>query len=347
MKKIKIFLIIILIVFVNTACYFTNVPIYPSAAAFHHVQDSPFRQGGERITGLATDGDIAVAVSYSGTIAWSEDHGISWHTVDTETIVNTLPGGIRFNAVTWGEGYFLAGGDGGKAAYSKDGKIWQQGVIGPMSPKNILTVAIGEMRRQIVFIAAGNDGRIAYALNSPEGPWTHVSNSPFGDRHNHGETINSVVYGKIKGSGIFVAVGENGKYAVLNDFSGEMYGPTTVGTRQNLNSVIFGNERFISVGDGATIRISADPGNYRWTTIRDHEFGMRPFLTIGYNPNIEYFILISKNNDGTPVVGFSPNGENWSAFSMASHFVRGISAVVCTRKRIILGGEDGMMVYSN
>jgi len=347
MKKNILFLFITLcfIPLFISSCYFTNVPVYPSAAAFHNVEYSPFLAKSERITAMATDGEFTVAVSYNGTIAWSDDHGINWQTF--VTVIDEFDDGVRFNTVTYAEGWFFAGGDGGKAAYSTDGKVWYNGVIGPMSPKNILAVAVGIMYNQIVFVAAGTDGRIAYALNSPTGPWTHVSFSPFGDRDNYGESINGLVYGKVKGNGIFVAVGDTGKFAVMNDFSGKLYGPSSVSSRHAFRAVTYGKERFVAVGEGALIRISAEPETYSWITVRDHDFGLRPFSNIAYDADMEYFILISKNNDGTPVVGFSPTGEIWSAISLASRFVKGISAVVCTNKRIILGGEDGMIVYSN
>ncbi|MDR2543914.1 MAG: hypothetical protein LBC80_10770 [Treponema sp.] len=344
MKKNNVFkCICLIIVFLFiTSCYLTNVPIYPSASAFHNVIHSPFLAGNEEITGMATCGDFVVAVSYSGTIAWSDDHGITWD--DTVTIIEGFSDGIRFNTVAWGEGYFFAGGDGGKAAFSRDGKLWHYGVIGPMSPKNILATAVGEMRGQTVFIAAGNDGRIAYALNSPTGPWVHVWFSPFGDLNNFGDDINALIYGKVRGNGLFVAAGDNGKYAVMNDFSEKLYGPTTAGTREDFRSAAYGNERFIAVGDGALMRISANPESYSWVTVRDHDFMLRPFDHIAFAPAINHFVVISSED---AVVGFSPDGELWSAITLTSRFVNGISAVVGTKERIILGGKDGMIVYSN
>jgi len=325
-----------------TACYFNNIPVYPGTAAFHNADTSPFfLNGNQRISGMATDGELVVAVSELGSIAWSEDHGINWQTANS--IVNPLPGGIRFNAVAYGEGYFLAGGDAGKAAWSQDGKVWHMGVIGPMNPKNIRAVAAGELKRQRVFVAGGTDGRIAYAVGSPQGPWFQVSFSPFGELEDHGESINALAYGKIKGAGIFVAAGDNGQMAILRDFSGNLYGPTGAGTQYTFRGLCFGNDRFVAVGDGALMKISGNPESYTWTTIRDSGFGMRPFLNIAFDPGMEYFVLIAADS----VTGFSQTGESWSAITLSSRFIQGISAVVCTKRRIILGGEDGMIVYSN
>jgi len=258
-------------------------------------------------------------------------------------VYNAFSDGIRFNTVTWGEGYFLAGGDFGRAAWSRDGEVWHAGVIGPMSPKNIYALSVGIMKTQLVFVAAGADGRIAYALNSPDGPWIQVLASPFGNKDGEGESVNALVFGRIKGAGIFVAAGDNGNIAVMNDFSGKFSGPSAAGTRETLRGLGFGDDRFIVVGDSAVMKISADPESYSWTTIRERDFGLRPFLNIDYYPLMEFFVLIAEDS----AVGFSKNGESWSATTFASHFTNGISAIACTRKKIVLGGADGVIVYSN
>jgi hypothetical protein len=319
-----------------SACYFSAITIYPSASAFHNVQDSPFcLNGRQTITGMVSDGTRVVAVSREGTIALSEDQGLSWQ--------ETAALDIRFNAVTWGEGYFLAGGDFGRAAYSADGKEWETGVIGPMSPKHILALSAGKMKSQTVFAAGGTDGRMAYALNSPAGPWFQITFSPFGELENQGEKVLSIAYGKIKGQGIFVAAGEGGHIAVLKDLSGNVYGPGAMGTQQTFNGVAFGNDRFIAVGDGASMKVSGNPESYAWTTVRERGFGLQPFYNIDFAPCINYFVLVASDS----VVGFSENGESWSATSLNAKLSDGISAVACTKKRIVLGGANGSIVYSN
>ena len=329
--------------FVFTACYFSNITIQPSPGAFHNVNSSPF--GSQRISGMAANGSMIVAVSAGGIIAYSEDHGETWDTVNSMN--DELPGGIQFNDVTWGEGFFFAGGNSGKAAYSHDGKNWYAGVIGPMNPKNILAVAAGALKGQKVFVAAGTDGRIAYALNSPSGPWFQVSFSPFGELSDGpdkpGEAINSLAYGKVQGIGVFVAAGDGGHIAIMKDFTGVFYGPSSAGTLEAFRAVCFGNDRFIAVGDGALIKISADPKSYSWGTIREVGFGMMPFVNIDYYPGLNFFVLIGDES----TVGYSVNGESWSAANFSGRFPSGISAIVCTKKKIVLGGADGTILFSN
>ena len=344
MKKIKNYLLFLVISVLAASCYFTNIPVYPSYAAFHNTDmlESPFAASAERITGMATNGETVAAVSYSGTIAYSLDHGVNWK--KAEQLIDEFSDGISFNDICYSEKYFLAVGNFGKAAWSDDGVTWQFGVIGPMSPKNILSVSAGKMGKQLVFLAGGTDGRMAYAMNSPQGPWYQVSLSPFGEKENEGESVNAIAYGIIKNLGVFVAAGDNGKLAIMKDFSGRLYGPTAAGSRQAFRGVAFGNDRFIAVGDGALMKVSPDPVSYSWMTIRDSDFGMRPFLKIGFDPSIEKFVLVTTN----AVLGFSQTGETWSATTFSSgDSQRDISAVTCTKKRIVVGFSDGSIMYSN
>ena len=338
MKKRYFFGCLIVMVML-TACYFNNVPTHFTSDAFHRAKTSPIN----RISGMATDGNRVVAVSTSGVIAWSDDHGENWKESGFKD--NELVSGISFNAVAWADGYYFAGGDGGKAAWSRDGETWSAGVIGPMNPENIHAVSVGRMRQQLVFVAAGTRGRIAYALNSPEGPWFHVLFTPFGDQEVNGstESVNALAYGKVHGDSVFVAVGDNGKIAIMNDFSGNFYGPSAIGTQLPFYGLTFGNERFIAVGEGATVKISADPEYYAWNTIRKSSFGMEAFTIIAFAPAFNYFVMVS----GDSIVRFSEYGESWTAANFSGLFERGISAVVGTKKKIILSGLGGEIYYSN
>jgi hypothetical protein len=333
----KIFLsITICIVF--TSCYFSNAPVFFGPDAFHLAKTSPLVN--QVITGMATDGEMIAAVTISGNIAWSEDHGINWYMANFAT--NEIDS-RSFNAVTWGEGYFFTGGKFGNAAWSTDGKVWHDGVIGPMNPEHIHAVSAGKFRQQSVFMAGGTNGRIAYAVGSPLGPWFQVAFSPFGDKEGSGESIHSIAHGKIKGSGIFVAVGDNGNVAVMIDFSGNLYGPSAAGTRNNFYGISFGNDRFIAAGEGAALIISADPKSYSWKQIRDTSFKMQPFSIIEFSAILNYFILISDNS----IIRYSEFGESWTALNFSSLFPGGITAITCTNKRIILSGIDGRIYYSN
>ncbi|MDR1597284.1 MAG: hypothetical protein LBR99_06230 [Treponema sp.] len=320
-------------------CYDSITPIEPNVAGFHMVQNPPFVS---RISGMAADGDRIVGISYEEGIVYSEDDGVNWIRIDNDDIQDNFIDGIFFNAVAWGDGFFLAGGDGGKAAYSEDGLKWHAGVIGPMSPKNILCIAIGRIMNQTVFVAAGNDGRIAHAAGSPRGPWYMASLTPFGTADGLGETIRALSFGVVDGSGMFVAVGDDGKIAFMNDLSGKWYG-SRAGTGETFRGIAFGNDRFIAVGDNGIMKTCSDPAAYHWLSITDTDFTLRPFYGIVFDSAINHFIVFGAES----VIGFSEYGVSWTAASFQARFSDGMSAITCTKRRIVIGGADGTLAYSN
>ncbi|MDR0877970.1 MAG: hypothetical protein LBN21_07950 [Treponema sp.] len=332
-----------------TSCYLANTPPVPNVVGFHFAE-SPFEGAGEEITGIASDGEIAVAVSRTGKIAYSLDAKI-WQVVTDYTGPGIT---IQYSSVAWGAlpekeaaespsgGVFLAGGDLGKAAYSYDGIAWTKGVIGPMNPKNINGVAVGMMYGSPAFAAVGDDGRICYAVGSVEGKWNEATLTPYGDADYSGEDVFAVCFGTIKNQEMFVAVGENGKFAYMNDLSGRWYG-TRMGTDRTLTSVCYGDDRFVAAGDDGLIKYTNDPRESLWVLSDSSVFNSRPFSVISYDKAVGQYVFVGSD----AVVGYSQFGVSWLAATFQARFERGISAVGCTGKRIILGGEDGLIVYSN
>jgi hypothetical protein len=325
------------------SCYDMNTPSFPNLAGFHKVRNSPF--GIEGIKGMAGHGKQVVAVSGSS-VAWSDDEGVTWTEV---TAIAGKPPAFLLNCVTWGEGYYLAGGAGGIALWSEDGKNWYGGNIGPMSPKNINAVAAGVIQNRTVFVAAGDDGRIAWALGHPRGTWYMSDLCPFGQVDNDGENIYGLAWGYVRGNksaGVFVAVGENGKIAFMSDLSGKWYGARG-GSAYTLRGVAFGNDRFVAVGDSGLIQTSFDPAEYTWTIAKDVYIESRPLYAIIFDPAIKRFAVIGVNS----LIAFSESGSNWDAASFQNQGRLGssgdLSALACTAARIVLGCKDGLLLYSN
>ena len=351
MKK-NLFLRVILsgLLLIFSGCYFNNTPFVPSPSGFHLAPDSPFIASGDTISGMAGNGERIVAVSREGMIAFSNDSGINWEALSPDNIKGNFSGGIHFNDITWAAGYFLAAGDGGKAAYSSDGLNWQAGVIGPMSPMNILCVASGSIAGRTVFAAAGINGRLAHAIDSPAGPWYMADQSPFGTAENFGHSVHALAYGIIKGNGVFVAAGDGGRIAILKDLSGKWYGGRA-GTNETFRGLAFGNDRFIAVGDNGLIKYSFNPRDYTWTTIKDDTLGLRTIQGISFDPLIKHFILFTEDT----VVGVSEFGDTWNAANFRIWFIDAddnsseekISTVNCSAARILMGGSRGTILFSN
>jgi hypothetical protein len=348
--KTKVVLIFCLALALS-GCYFSNTPLLLNESGFHRAEDSPFLALGEEVTGLASDGVQVVAVGGGGTIAFSPDSGKSWIKIpeksqagDDINVAKVFPGyPILFKAITWGGGYFLAAGDGGRAAYSGDGLNWEAGIIGPMSPKDIHCVAAGKMLGSLVFTAAGKDGRMAFAAGSPQGPWYMADQTPFGTVEGFGDTVTCLSFGVIQGSGVFVAGGTRGRIAIMQDLSGKWYGGRA-GTGETFRSIAFGNDRFVAVGDNGLIKISANPRNYNWTSGPVNPFENRTFPGIAFHPLIKHFVVFT----GDAALGLSEFGEDWNATAFSNHFpAESVSAISCSASRIILGGSQGSILYSN
>jgi hypothetical protein len=324
------------------SCYDMNTLPYPNLAGFHNVLNSPFAN--EEIKGIAAGGNQVVAVS-GDMIAYSDDDGITWQ----GTVIVDPPVGLNFSCVTWGEGYYLAGGTGGSAAWSEDGKTWYAGIIGPMNPKNINAVAAGLIHDRRVFAAAGDDGRIAFAVDHPRGPWRMASLSPFGEVDGYGEAVLTLAWGYVGGNreaGVFVAAGKNGKIAFMRDLSGKWYG-AQAGTTTTFRGLAFGNDRFVVVGDTGMIMISFDPAAFSWKRVEDKYIETRPLYGVSFDPAMKQFIAIGVNS----LIAYSETGDGWSVGSFQNQGRISddgyLCAVGCTDARIILGCRDGLLLYSN
>jgi hypothetical protein len=141
---------------------------------------------------------------------------------------------------------------------------------------------------------------------------------------------------------VFVAVGDNGKIAFANDLSGRWYGGRT-GVSRDFNGVAFGEDRFIALGEAGMIKFSSVPASYSWAPGDGSIFGIRPLLGVAYDPQVKQFVAYGADS----VVGFSEYGDSWTAASFGGIFPAGISAVACTARRIVFGGSDGFIFYSN
>jgi hypothetical protein len=326
--------------FILSGCYMINTPPVPNPMGFHYINGyydtaGTFHPGefpfSGSVTGMASDGSKVVAVGEDGVIAYSADCMV-W------TIAETASSFGGFSSLAWGEGVFFAGGSGGSAAWSADGVNWNHGVIGPMSPNDIYGVAVGRIGGKSVFVAVGDNGRIAWSEGGPQGKWSMASLTPFGDA----ERVRAAAFGKIREGGVFVAVGDGGKIAFSGDLTGHWYGGRT-GISQAFYGIAFGGDRFTAVGETGMAKFSSNPQKYNWTSGDGSVFGIRRLSGAAWDPLVKQFVVYGENS----VVGFSEYGDSWTAATFQSIFPQGISAVTCTAARIVFGGVDGTIVYSN
>jgi hypothetical protein len=137
-------------------------------------------------------------------------------------------------------------------------------------------------------------------------------------------------------------VGDGGKIAFANDLSGRWYGGRT-GVSRPFYGVTFGSERFTAVGEMGMVKFSSAPKTYSWTSGDGSIFSARSLLGITWDPLVKQFVVYGDES----VAGYSEYGEIWRAASFRGLFPLGISAAACTATRIVLGGVDGTIAYSN
>jgi hypothetical protein len=131
--------------------------------------------GENPINSITYDNGIFIAGGGFGRMAWS-DNGITWNAIPGGTGIPVTPGQSTFgrayiSGITYGNGRFVAVGEGGRMAWSNDGITWtaipggtgMNPVIDPgqsrFGENRINGITYGNGR----FIAVGNQGRMARA----------------------------------------------------------------------------------------------------------------------------------------------------------------------------------------
>jgi photosystem II stability/assembly factor-like uncharacterized protein len=170
--------------------------------------------------------------------------------------------GVPANGVaSSGGGTFVAVGDSGKAAYSKDGgKNWTTTGGGFISNDNISTIAYGAYDGG-TFVAVSDNGKAAYSADSGK-TWTPVTDPGFSS------AINGIAYG----GGTFVAVGGeevpdgNSSGMVAYSADGGITWEAAVIKFNNvpIKGIAYGGGTFVAVGGNRTVAYSADGGK-TWT----------------------------------------------------------------------------------
>jgi hypothetical protein len=159
--------------------------------------------------------------------------------------------GEMLNAITYGNGTFVAVGDLGKILTSVDGTVWAPHPAATDS--SLLGVAFGQGR----FIAVGASGAI---LSSDDGTTWDAAESG----------TEEYLFSAAFGNGAFVTIGSGG--TMLHSTDGASWRGVGGITGGNIYNVSFCKDRFIAVAEGGIILTSADGAT--WTAT--HQALKRP-----------------------------------------------------------------------
>ena len=305
--------------------------------------------------GVTYGGDRFVAVGANGTVISSED-GNTWTSWKTTN---------KLAAVAYGNGRFVAVGEFGTIiAFSGDsiGDPEQSGTVNPLR-----SVIFGNGR----FIAVGFTGTI---LSSSDG--SHWSKESSGTAYN----LQAVTYG----NGQYVAVGDSGTIVTSTD--GETWSLETSGTTSGLKAVTYGDNLYVAVAFDHSILTSTDgmawmiPGGSS-CSLNSVAFGNGRFVAVGtcFPPNNREpsHLWVLSSVDGTDWTGkvegmytyqpysvtyangrffilmqdgrflASSDGTDWTANSFAVDYRNiGPNAMAYGGNRFVAVGFAGMIISS-
>ena len=217
--------------------------------------------------------------------------------------------------VTFGNGVFVAVGEGGTVLTSSDGVTWIPRTSGVSTTFFNVTYGKG------LFVAIGAGGVIITSLDGIT--WTQRTS---------GTTTR--FWDIVFANDIFVAIGDGGVIVASSD--GITWNVRTSGVGNNLIGITFGNSRWVIVGDSGTVLTSTD--SVIWTT-----------RTSGH-PNNLYDVtfgngLFVATGDGTPNIITSPDGITWT--QRTSGTTSELYDATYTGQFFVAGGQNGTLITSN
>ena len=218
--------------------------------------------------------------------------GVTW----TRAAPNAAFG--QLNEVAFGQGQYVAVGDGGRILTSPDAAAWTARTSG--STAQLLAIAAGPDR----FVAAGGGGTV---LTSADGVAWAAGTSGVTTSLNAGAF----------GAGRFVLVGAAGR--ILHSTDGATWTAATSGVTGVLHQVAyFDGPGFLAVGDGGTMLASRD--GLEWAPV---ETGVSdPIYAVARTP-LGY--VASAGSNGALLV--SPDAADWSVSALpVNRILRGLAA---------------------
>jgi hypothetical protein len=196
---------------------------------------------------------------------------------------NAAFGASGVNAIAFGAGRFVAGGENGKMAHSPDGASWTA-VSGPFGADSVNAIAFGGNK----FVAGGDKGKMAYSADGSA--WIAVSDSTFGT----GSLLAGNIYAVAFGGNRFVAGGGYtytgnildipsllSYFAYSADGSAWIAIPKSIfGTHGVINAIAYGGGRFAAAGKGGTVAYSSDGVN--WYAITNPALGQGDIRALAF-----------------------------------------------------------------
>jgi hypothetical protein len=290
---------------------------------------------------------VFVAATNKQEIIWSED-GETWFPADTLSEMNT-----GANYVFFGNNEFIlatrdvTSGETAKWAKSTDGKAWTA-VAGPTggSGRNEGRAAGGGAYGNGAWVIGSSSGNIFV----PAAATTETSSPSWTAKATNIQGINWV-NGAAFGNGVFVITGMGGKIAWSSDTATWTWNDVspkeqeeTEETEENeeieaanlfsgtVNSVVFGNGRFMAVGGKPNIAVTSTDGK-NWTQTGGINIdGTDDYIHVGYGADV---FIAGREKDG--LASYTTNdGKSW--MSITDTKLTGITGIAYGAGKYVMVG---------
>ena len=283
-----------------------------------------------------TEGSYTVTVSAAGYKSKTSDAVIVGPAVPIWIAVeDTTFDANRIQAITYGNGKFVAGGYNGTMATSLDGINWTAVVDNKFGTTSYINaIAYGNS----TFVAGGETYSFSKMATSPDGiNWTAVATTTFDTAG-----IKAIAYG----NGKFVAGGANGKMAYSTD-NGTTWTavPNSTFDTAGIFAIAYGNGNFVAGGSYGRMAISPDGIN--WGPVYNSSF---------HSGSFEYYVISAiAHANGKFFAGgreggmsTSPDGINWTG--VYTEFIdystyTFITAIAYGNGIFVAVGGHGQIVY--
>ena len=273
-----------------------------------------------------------IALSGCGTRFWE---GATKHPFDVDEVIRSI---------AYGDGYFVALGGRGTAAYSADGITWSGNKLSSVTGYQPYALTYGNGR----FMTVGNNSTFAVCLSGggePPTSWTEQKISNLSDtpriigacaycnnlflvgtengliayssnggawhlakRSQLVDYINSFAYGK----GKYVAVANNGQMAYSSSAdTWNKISQSVFTSSESIKSVCFGNGIFVAVGDAG--KIAHSPNGVYWRSADNAAdiFNNSKICSVTYGNGI--FVAVGDYGK----IAYSYDGQNWYAVNQS------------------------------
>ena len=220
--------------------------------------------------------------------------------------LNMIVGSEQWNAITYGNGRYVAVGNNGHFAYSTDGSNWTSGKFGTVSYIRLVYYP------DAGFLAIGGSAYNGTIIRSTDGSDWELFKSPIGS--------NGSPYGIAYGNGTYCLVGNNGQVFTSSDLKQWKKSSNYNATRIDFSDIAYGNGKFVGIGMlNASEELLYSTDGLEWNFITGYASGQR--IKFEANRFIAYL--------GSYDIYYSEEGStNWTELLHKSSFrIRDVTTI--------------------